>query len=338
MFGLLIYDWFLTLDAEMKCFWRGRWSISRILFLANRYLTPIAILLPLYSILMLRVYYLFSGSKLIQRIVVLCFIISVSVSLTFSCIAATNLRGLMPLVAFGIKGCRAERPEGFWRLYLPPLVLHTILYMLTVLRAARNRRMLKKSPVMQRLLKDGGFFYFVTVVSFGFSGIGSFMYNYPHINVPAIFSNFVLGITSVCVSRIMLSIQSLAASLGSDTAWLLNNVELSRVNWRHGAHEGELIVDLDPAYAEEEEYHRQDVEYDRRMFSSDLEMSDVKAGTPLKDLPGQPKQAKVTVRTTRVGTFGPMSPEPFSNHQSFLTLKSWYAPFNLFLFPHLRIF
>ncbi len=41
----------------------------------------------------------------------------------------------------------------------------------------------------------------------------------------------------------MLSIHSLAACLGSDTAWLLNNVELSRVGWRQGRTEGELIVE-----------------------------------------------------------------------------------------------
>ncbi len=41
----------------------------------------------------------------------------------------------------------------------------------------------------------------------------------------------------------MLSIHSLAARLGSDTAWLLNNVELSRVGWRQGRTEGELIVE-----------------------------------------------------------------------------------------------
>ncbi|KAL4263954.1 DUF6533 domain-containing protein [Pleurotus pulmonarius] len=316
-FALLIYEWVITLDSEIQCFWRGGWSKSRMLFLANRYMTPIIILFPLYcfqtttpttedscpadtifsclraikacfiltvlvlgivqAILVLRVYYLFSNSKLVQNIVIACFIVSVSISLAFACTASINLRPLETLVAFGIRGCRAERPQGFWRLYLPPLVLHTLLYMFTVLRAVSNRQMLKKSPVMQRILKDGGFFYLITFVSVGFTAIGAFMEKSPHLNIPAIFSNFVLGITSVCVSRIMLSIQSLAAKLGSDTAWLLNNVELSRVRWRHGAHEGELIVDLEPAY-EEEQDNQQDIEYNRRMttrcFDNEIIVSD----------------------------------------------------------------
>ncbi|KAF7436182.1 hypothetical protein PC9H_003008 [Pleurotus ostreatus] len=381
-FALLVYEWFITLDSEIQCFWRGGWSKSRMLFLANRYMTPIIILFPLYckscamtllpvsdssspsrfsdynsyncvvskhpdaetrltdsatssclraikacfiltvlvlgivqAILVLRVYYLFSNSRLVQNIVIACFIVSVSISLAFACTASINLRPLQTLVAFGIRGCRAERPQGFWRLYLPPLVLHTLLYMFTVLRAVSNRQMLKKSPVMQRILKDGGFFYLITFVSVGFTAIGAFMEKTPHLNIPAIFSNFVLGITSVCVSRIMLSIQSLAAKLGSDTAWLLNNVELSRVRWRHGAHEGELIVDLEPAY-EEEQDNQQDIEYNRRMYASDVELADIKSAK--KSTGPQPQ---ITVRTTRVGTFTDMNADKYYS-QSVLTMKS----------------
>ena len=43
----------------------------------------------------------------------------------------------------------------------------------------------------------------------------------------------------------MLSIQSLAAGLNPDSRWLLNNAELSRVRWRKGAHDGELIVEVE---------------------------------------------------------------------------------------------
>jgi hypothetical protein len=54
----------------------------------------------------------------------------------------------------------------------------------------------------------------------------------------------------------MLSIHYLAAKLGSDSAWLLNNIELSRVPWRRGATEGEIIVDRfgrDPDEDDEDE-------------------------------------------------------------------------------------
>lgn len=60
-----------------------------------------------------------------------------------------------------------------------------------------------------------------------------------------------LAITSISISRVMLSIRSLAANFGSDEAWLLNNVELSRVRWKKGAHDGEIIVDVQPVEGDE---------------------------------------------------------------------------------------
>jgi hypothetical protein len=72
-------------------------------------------------------------------------------------------------------------------------------------------------------------------------------------------SSFMLVITSVSMSRVMLSIHSLAANLGTDPEWLLNNVELSRVHWTKGAHDGELIVVVDSRDGEEWE-----LEYDSR--------------------------------------------------------------------------
>lgn len=52
-----------------------------------------------------------------------------------------------------------------------------------------------------------------------------------------------MATTSIAMSRVLFSIHSLAANIGSSSAWLLNNVELSRVKWKKGAHEGEILVD-----------------------------------------------------------------------------------------------
>jgi len=53
-----------------------------------------------------------------------------------------------------------------------------------------------------------------------------------------------LSITSICISRVMLGIRSLAAELISDPALLLNNAELSRVFLRRGINAGEFIVNV----------------------------------------------------------------------------------------------
>lgn len=73
--------------------------------------------------------------------------------------------------------------------------------------------------------------------------------------------SFSVATTSIAASRVMLSIHSLAAKLGSDSAWLLNNIELSRVPWRQGATEGEIIVDRfgrDPDDEDEEDAYELD--------------------------------------------------------------------------------
>lgn len=49
-------------------------------------------------------------------------------------------------------------------------------------------------------------------------------------------------VVSVC--RVMLSIRSVAATAHVDPDWLLNHAELSRVHWRRGAADGEIIVEV----------------------------------------------------------------------------------------------
>ena len=58
-------------------------------------------------------------------------------------------------------------------------------------------------------------------------------------------SSVLLALSSIAVSRLMLSIRSLAASLSLQPDWLLNNTELNRVNWKLGPREGEIVVEMD---------------------------------------------------------------------------------------------
>ncbi|KAK0234148.1 hypothetical protein IW262DRAFT_1334689 [Armillaria fumosa] len=279
-FALFVYEWLITFDEEVEYFWHGRWTISRLLFLTNRYfalfilsfhMTVLSLRHPgekfcipaleflfvgnitaigvVQAILVLRVWYLFSNSKNTRLITVFAFIISLSTSMLFSIIAARQVKTLQTdvllptFIHYEVRGCLVSRPPMFWRIYLPSLCLHTLLYVLTAFRALQNRRTLNQAPVMRRLLRDGGLFFFVVLVSVGFTSIGSFFDKYPQLNIVVMYSNFLVTATSIAVSRVMFSIHSLAAHLGSDTTWLLNNIELSRVNWRRGNTEGEIIIE-----------------------------------------------------------------------------------------------
>ena len=57
--------------------------------------------------------------------------------------------------------------------------------------------------------------------------------------------SFLLTVSSVSVSRLMLNLGSLAGHLDTDPDTLLSTAELSRITWRRGAHDGEIIVDID---------------------------------------------------------------------------------------------
>jgi hypothetical protein len=288
--ALIVYEWLFTLDQEIEYFWTGKWTLSRLLFFLNRYIPPFVLMFSIIvqsvsnpsgefctsalrftflmsivalgivqAMLVLRVWYLFLGQKYIQYGIMVLWAVSMVVSLVYTGIAATHLQLLNGNIdggvfALGSTGCRVSRPENFWRIFFPSLILHTILYALTAIRALRNRRILKEAPVLKRLLRDGGIFFMVVFVSVGFTAVGSFLADIPQINIPVAFSGYLIAVTSIAMSRIMFSIHSLASNLGSETGWLLSNVELRRIDWRKGSTEGEIIVECTPDHGDLESY------------------------------------------------------------------------------------
>jgi len=279
-FTMVVYDYFLTLDDEIRYFWTGKWSMSRVLYLLNRYLPPISLTLGLISflapglstefcdrtirtcfildviamavaqaVLVLRIWYLYRHNRAAQILAVTSFVVCIVAEFVTLCLSIADLHSEI-IVAPGVHileiGCKTPPPSRVWRMFIPHFILHTICYLFTAYRGIRNRSITAEAaPLMRRLLRDGGMLYFVVFFSVGFSTIGAAMTSQPLINLPAIYSNFVLSMTSICISRVMLGIRSLAAELISDPAWLLNNAELSRVCWKKGPNAGELIIDVD---------------------------------------------------------------------------------------------
>lgn len=58
------------------------------------------------------------------------------------------------------------------------------------------------------------------------------------------YHSLLLAFSSVSVSRLLLRIGSLASHLNIEPNMLLSTAELSRVKWRRGAHDGEIIVEI----------------------------------------------------------------------------------------------
>ncbi|KZP20908.1 hypothetical protein FIBSPDRAFT_826294 [Athelia psychrophila] len=282
-FVVLSYDHFLTFGDEVRFFWSGEWSISRILFFLNRYLPHLALTWGLVcfispdlstefctqsvhgiwvltviamfvaeAVLVLRIWYLYRHSWVARLLVIISF-----VSCGISCCTTLYFVGreitAIALDSYGLDlqvlGCLITPPTGLWRVFAPVLVLHTVLYLFTAYRGLHNRSVVAEAaPVMLRLVRDGGILYFVVLGACYPASQSTNMMPSPNTETDPIFhmNSIMVAVTSVSISRIMLSIRSLTADLTSDPAvLLLNNNELSRVSWRKGPNAGDIIVDMD---------------------------------------------------------------------------------------------
>lgn len=90
------------------------------------------------GILVLRVLYMFSHSFLVRTIVVAVHVISIVSTVTILALLLNGRSLLTPLFSLEqyvhLKGCTVHAMTGFWHLFLPALVLHTVLYLVTVMR------------------------------------------------------------------------------------------------------------------------------------------------------------------------------------------------------------
>ncbi|KAF9055808.1 hypothetical protein BJ165DRAFT_446745 [Panaeolus papilionaceus] len=253
LLALTVYEYLITLDEEERYFWTGPFSVSHALFFCNRYFPPIALIVLLIcftisdpkplsclgavqmfflldiigigaikAILLVRVWFLFPGNKAIRSFLVLGFLTSLVMTLYLLYDSVSKVAILLPTAndRSPIIGCRAERPPAFWKVYLPTLILHTCLYVMTVYQALSDPETRKRKQISKCLLRDGGMFYFIVMCSVSFTSIGSILVNSPKINFAAIFSPIVLSTTSLATTRIIFSLRAVTSRVGNDFEWL----------------------------------------------------------------------------------------------------------------------
>lgn len=65
-------------------------------------------------------------------------------------------------------GCIAPTPPKTWRLYVPPLVLHTVLYLFTAYRGLKVRSVTAEhAPLMERLMRECVIIFYTLTNIFG---------------------------------------------------------------------------------------------------------------------------------------------------------------------------
>jgi len=268
-FILFLWDFLITLDGEVQYFWSGHWSISRILFLCNRYFTlgllTFRILCDFYpglfpsefcdvalrinfplnlgamaiiqGILILRLWYLFQKNKTARYTLLVAFFWCTAGSVATLVVQFNQLHSyLVNMPKRGLSYCADPPPSQFWMVFVPSFILHGVLSLFMIVRVIHNVRTAKNIPLMKRCLRDGGFLYMVIFFSVAFSISAAIVGVSPSVGVVAMFSNFMLALLSICVSRVILHLSGLVQAYAVDPlskapALLQLTAMVDRVAW-----------------------------------------------------------------------------------------------------------
>jgi len=194
-FAVLVYDHLLTFGEETTRIWPSRMSLAKVLFLVNRYFTPLGIAFQLIEIsstlfsaphickhvarleptiwliislvagcvMMLRIYALWGRNRLILAILGLLW--------TFHLVAsAVNIHRepAAPPIP-GLTGCIPEGTgDGFDKLiFWLPVILDSVVFGLTLWRTKESfKGGIRQTPTVQLFLQDGAlYFFFISAVN-----------------------------------------------------------------------------------------------------------------------------------------------------------------------------
>ncbi|KAG1814071.1 hypothetical protein EV424DRAFT_41625 [Suillus variegatus] len=192
----------------------------------------------------LRIWHLFHRSRFIRGLAVTVLIASATGVAT----AGIATFGHIQAAVYGLYNPLnlEENPATLFVIYLPALVVHTTMISLTIYRFGITPTTLPRRGIVHRFLKEGMFMYVFAagtllyeIVALSLTRPGDMSVYYS-----ALGGEIAVAATVISVCRAMLSIRSLAATCHVDPAWLLNHAELSRVHWRRGTSEGEIVVEV----------------------------------------------------------------------------------------------
>ncbi|KAF9218129.1 hypothetical protein BS17DRAFT_811812 [Gyrodon lividus] len=220
-------------------------SIDHWLFAG--YILVFVVILLCQAVVALRVWYLFSRNRFVR---VGSFVLYAGSVIGCSVLGAREWYAVEEEFNNETDVAVSTKLTRMWYIFFPALVVHTALFLCKIWRVLESKGSWKNAPVMRRMLKDvddlarGAVMYSFATATLLFSVIGLSDVNNPLVYQPALLGNFAVAATVVSVCRAMLNIKSLAATWHVEPAWLLNHAELSRVQWRRGGKEGELVVEI----------------------------------------------------------------------------------------------
>ena len=107
------------------------------------------------AVIVLRICYVYSKRQIVRLFIIGCFVCTTIVTLIIYGLIWHDIDPVsLDLPGFTRTGCTAPPSTEVWKLFVPNLVLHTILYLATTIPMLRARRVGKHSKLMDRLARE----------------------------------------------------------------------------------------------------------------------------------------------------------------------------------------
>ncbi|CAA7261274.1 unnamed protein product [Cyclocybe aegerita] len=230
-FVMLAYDHFLTFPQEVERIWAMRFSGATLLFLLNRYVTPLQFIIiihafqdPIWSkkvcdnfvvfegastvamvavcelIMILRVYALYNRSNVVLTFLLLLWIAQISVS-------AVGLRtGFAVALPPELTGCILTGSSSIFPLvWVSPLVTDTCIFALTLWRTRKYISRSGAAPTLHLFVRDGVLYFLVIFMA---NLLNTLLFFLAPEGLRAIGASFSQLITALMVSRLVLNLRS----------------------------------------------------------------------------------------------------------------------------------
>ncbi|KAL5526524.1 hypothetical protein ACEPAF_8248 [Sanghuangporus sanghuang] len=179
-FALLLYDYSLTVEL----IWKAPKSHISFIFLANRYIVPLMLAVDIYDrlglasspshhayltfisfmslhgLVAMRIHALFGGGKRMKLLLWSSWVVYVILTMILLGIALWHGQATLTVEPY-FNTCYEEISSMLWTVWLPSLLLESLLFTLTTLKAIREAKNNVYHPITSILYRDG-ILYFLT--------------------------------------------------------------------------------------------------------------------------------------------------------------------------------
>ncbi|THH23059.1 hypothetical protein EUX98_g8118 [Antrodiella citrinella] len=245
-FVALVYDHILTFADEVNYIWEARAGLVSTLFLLNRYIVPLVLVVDLYemfglandsgkfckvwtalqsfltvasflsihSIVAMRVHALYSGTRWIKVFLWTVGTLYAASSITIIIVAGVRV---IPHIEPPHHGCVGAIPSYLWTAWLPSIIFETILFGLTVNAMLIQDRRRSFNTLTLILYRDGIFFF----VAVAFCSLFSLLvWALADPTLLGLARYFALAMVNVAASRLVLNLKAYAGhKRNPSTVW-----------------------------------------------------------------------------------------------------------------------